>query len=154
MIETQLVDYPAATVLSLQASCKHSDLGPTIGKSFGQIGRSAEGIQQAGAPRVYYVEWLPDTCTIQAAIPVESSVEPSGEVTLTQLPAGTALMASYFGPYTGLADAWSQMWKAIEEQSLKATGVCWDEYVTDPGEEPDDSKWQTDLFIAVDIPKV
>ena len=150
----QLVDYPPSILATTQASCKHSELGPVIGAAFAKIGSSIEGVEMAGMPRVYYLEWLPDSCTIEAAIPIESSLPTTGDVSVKELPGGTALMDSYFGPYDGLAGAWEALWGSIKEQGLAATGMCWDDYVTDPADEPDQAKWQTDIYIQVDIPKI
>lgn len=150
----ELVDFPPVRILGVQSTCKAEELGPVIGQSYGKIVEQAGELDLAGPPRVYYLQWLPDSCTIAACLPVMELPAVSGDVQAKELPGGIALMATHLGPYSGLAEAWAALWVEVADKGLKATGLCWDEYVTDPGEEPDDTKWQTDLYVAVDIPKV
>jgi effector-binding domain-containing protein len=105
-----------------------------------------------GAPRAYYLEWNPENCTLQGAIPVGSDVSAGEGSERIEYPAGRALKVSYLGPYDGLAQAWSDAWEQVRVDGLTAVpdGPYWDDYVTDPGSEPDPTKWQTDIYIAVE----
>ena len=154
MSEVQLVDYPNVTLVTKSCTCSHSELGPTIGQLYKEIGEANPEMAMVGAPRIYYTVWAPESCTIQAAIPVpEDAVAGSGTVKVAY-PAGTAYMSTHIGPYEGLVDAWSSLMSELSDKGLYATGLCWDDYQTDPGVEPDSSKWRTDIYIAVDIPKI
>jgi AraC family transcriptional regulator len=37
----------------------------------------------------------------------------------------------------------------MKSQGLEPAGAPWEVYVTDPGAEPDPSKWRTDIFFPV-----
>ena len=37
----------------------------------------------------------------------------------------------------------------MKSEGLEAGGAPWEVYVTDPGAEPDKSKWRTDIFFPV-----
>ena len=37
----------------------------------------------------------------------------------------------------------------MESEGLEGAGAPWEVYVTDPGAEPDQSKWRTEIFFPV-----
>ena len=39
--------------------------------------------------------------------------------------------------------------KWVKEKGHKPAGSMWESYLTDPGEEKDQSKWQTKLFLPI-----
>ena len=49
----------------------------------------------------------------------------------------------FTGPYDGITDAHMEMQAWIREQGRAVQGTSIEEYVSDPGENPDPSTWQT-----------
>jgi AraC family transcriptional regulator len=47
-------------------------------------------------------------------------------------------------------NAWNEFQQTMKAQGLKGTGDPWEVYVTDPGDEPDPSKWQTELVYPIE----
>ncbi|MYG02265.1 MAG: hypothetical protein F4173_08285 [Acidobacteriia bacterium] len=66
-----------------------------------------------------------------------------------ELPCGTMATVTHIGPYEGLPNTWAALTEWIRSQGLEAAGAPWEVYVTDPGAEPDQSKWRTDIFFPV-----
>lgn len=148
-IEAEIVEYPEVDMLAESASCHRAELGPTIGRLFGSIQAQSIGVEMVDAPRVYYLEWDGENALIQAGIPVDESVPPRGDVQKVHVPGGLALTTTYFGPYEGLASAWAALLAEAERRQLSLSGMAWDDYQTDPADEPDPSRWQTDLYLGI-----
>ena len=66
-----------------------------------------------------------------------------------ELPAGTVATVTHMGPYDTLPQTWASLAEWIGSQGLQPAGAPWEVYVTDPGAEPDQSKWRTDIFFPV-----
>lgn len=60
-----------------------------------------------------------------------------------------ALVAWHFGPYDKLSETHQRMMAYLEANGLERRGAPWDEYWTDPGMEPDPSKWRTKVVWPV-----
>ena len=53
------------------------------------------------------------------------------------------------GAYDSLPQTWSALTAWMSAHGLEPAGAPWEVYVTDPGAEPDTSKWRTDIFFPV-----
>jgi effector-binding domain-containing protein len=126
-----------------------------IPEIFGWLG--ASGIAPAGPPFFrYHVIDMERELLVEAGVPVDSPVaEDGGEVRCGTLPAGEFVVVTHTGAPASLLAVTSELldWAA-------ARGLAWDVYqtgigeewgcrvefyLTDPAEEPDTSKWQTQL---------
>jgi len=65
------------------------------------------------------------------------------------LPAGPAAIASYFGPYEEIAPAYATIQAWCAEHGYAVAGAPWESYANNPHEEPDSSKWRTDIHFPV-----
>ena len=122
-------------------------MGPLFGEVHGYIQRS--GRQTAGMPLAIYHSVPTDTVDLECAIPVASPLVSAGRVRAGQLPAGTAATVTHVGPYDTLSQTWAALTEWMQSQNLEGAGAPWEAYVTDPGAEPDPSKWRTDIFFPV-----
>lgn len=145
----EIVDVEPMTALVRPATCAPADLGPVIGRLFGEITAGNPDAECIAPPCVYYTAWTPESCSIEAAIPVEDSVVAASGTEKRHFPALKAARVVHVGPYEGLAEAWNRFWGAIQSENVDAGGPCWDAYVTDPGTEPDSAKWVTELYIPL-----
>jgi effector-binding domain-containing protein len=148
----EVVAYPAVTLLTTRATCSHNQIPEVTGQLFRKILMSAGDVVPAGRPRVYYVSWLSDACTIDVALPFASVINPGGDILIQEIPAGTALRTTYFGLRSGLLDVWPNMWSEVEQLGLRPTGLAWEEFVTDDNLQPHPLKWQTDCYAQVHAP--
>ena len=82
-------------------------------------------------------------------MPVAAPLDGSGRIQASELPAGTVATVTHMGPYDALPQAWSALTEWMEAQGLEPAGAPWEVYMTDPGAEPDQSKWRTDIFFPV-----
>jgi hypothetical protein len=126
-----------------------------IPQIFGWLG--ARGIESAGPPFFrYHIVDMERELLVEAGVPVAVPVaDDGGEVRCGTLPPGEFVVLTHTGAPATLRDATAELldWAA-------ARGLAWDAYqtgigeewvcrveiyLTDPAEQPDTSKWQTQL---------
>lgn len=149
MFSFEFVEVPAMTCLVRRAACRHDELGHTIGRLVHEIIEANPDAVMQGPPMIRYLKWEPETCEIEAAVWVEDGTRPGQGSELKVLPGCSAVMHEHVGHYDGLADAWARFWQEVEKQGILVQMPCWDAYVTDPADEPDSSKWVTQLYIPL-----
>jgi DNA gyrase inhibitor GyrI len=129
-------------------------LGPMWGEVFAWL--AGRGLEPAGAPLIRYnVIDMERGMEIEVGVPVAAPVVGDVRVIGGVLPAGRYAVLTYLGDYTGLvaANAELQAWAGAEglrfDQSPTERGDAFgarvESYETDPEEEPDPSKWRTDV---------
>lgn len=129
---------------SIRLTTPHDHMQRTLAVLLPEVLRHvmASGTPMAGQPLVRYHNWG-DPLDIEAAIPVQSAVEAKGRVKPATLPAGEAVIAWHVGPYDRLGETYERVMAYMEEHGLERRAAPWEEYWTDPGMEPDPSKWRT-----------
>jgi effector-binding domain-containing protein len=98
----------------------------------------------AGAPSGLYYVWdeAGQKADLAAGIPVNAAAQLEG-VDLIELPAGKAVAVDYYGPYSGSGEAHYALDDYLNARCWKFKGPAIEEYITDPGTEPDTMKWLT-----------
>ena len=122
-------------------------LGTLFGEVYGYIQQS--GQQPAGMPFSRYHSMDGATVDLECGMPVMSPMDGKGRIQAGELPAGTVATVTHMGPYDDLPQTWSALTEWMGSQGLEPVDAPWEVYVTDPGAEPDQSKWQTDIFFPV-----
>ncbi len=141
----------AQPILGIRTSVKMEEIGQVLGSLFGEVyGYIKEkGQEPAGMPHSIYYSMDGDSIDLQCGMPVQSPIERGDRIQAGELPAGTVATVTHAGPYEGLPKTWQALVEWIGSQGLQPTGAPWEVYVTDPGAEPDQSKWRTDLYFPV-----
>ena len=141
----------ARPVLGIRTTARMDEIaevmGPLFGEVFGYLQR--QGQAPAGMPLARYHSMEGGTVDLECAIPVGSPVEGAGRVAASELPACTAATVTHMGPYDRLGKTWEALTAWMQSEGLQPAGTPWEVYVTDPGAEPDPSKWRTDIFFPV-----
>lgn len=104
---------------------------------------SAAGITPIGAPSGLYYVWDTENqkAEMMAAIPCAPGTKISGFDADTI--SGEALYVDYYGSYDGLGDAHDAIGSYFTKYNIPQGGVAIEEYLTDPGTQPDTSQWLT-----------
>ena len=129
-------------------------LGPRFGEVFAWLG--ARGLVPSGAPFFRYnVIDMTGELEIDVAVPVATAVDGDGRVVSGVLPAGRYVTLTHVGHPAELAGVTKSLldWAAGQSLTWDMTpgeaGERWggrvEIYLTDPSEEPDMSKWVTQL---------
>jgi effector-binding domain-containing protein len=125
-----------------------------IPEIFGWLG--AQGIAPAGPPFFrYHVIDMERQLLVEAGVPVASAVEDDGDIRGGTLPAGQFAVITHTGAPETLMGATSALLDWAEARGLAFdvsptdSGERWgcrlELYLTDPAQQPDTSKWQTEL---------
>jgi effector-binding domain-containing protein len=155
--EFGITELEAQPILGIRMTTKMDEtisqvMGTLFGELMGYIGESGQA--PAGMPLTIYHS-MDETMQgsgevdLECGIPVASATEGRGRIAAGELPAGKAATATHMGPYDDLGQTWMALRKWVESQGLEPACGAWEVYVTDPGAEPDQSKWRTDIFILV-----
>ncbi|MBK8024176.1 MAG: GyrI-like domain-containing protein [Chloroflexi bacterium] len=119
-----------------------------------------QGVAASGAPFVrYHVINMAEKLDIAVGFPVSAPPPGDERIKPEALPAGSYATLLYTGEYGGLREAtaalltwaesrpirWDQ-WPAAEGDVFRSR---YETYITDPAEEPDPSKWETEIAIKI-----
>jgi effector-binding domain-containing protein len=144
-----------ATVAMDGISAAVDDAFPAL---FGWL--AGQGIAPAGPPLIrYLVIDMAGELKIELGVPVAAPVAASGRVQPGVLPEGRYAVLRHTGPYDGLLDSnaallqWAQE-KGIEFDTWNTPGgSAWrgraEHYLTDPSQEPDPAKLETDVAFLI-----
>lgn len=121
---------------------------------------NTQGVPPAGAPFIrYHVINMTAQLDIELGWPVASSLAGNGRISAGIIPAGRYATLLYTGDYSGLMEANGVLIEWAREQGI--AWDCWDTgsgdafagrfefYLTDPAEEPDPAKWETEVAIKL-----
>lgn len=120
----------------------------------------SKGVAPSGAPFFRYlrVDMEADLYEVEVGWPVASLVQGEGDIIGGSLPAGRYGVILNTGPFHDLMGAhmalmaWGKAngitWQTAENYKVWAANIEF--YLTDPAEEPDPQKWETEIaFLAV-----
>ena len=93
----------------------------------------------------WYHAMVDGTFDLSAGFPVAGlAVGPlDGEVLVRQRPGGMAAVALHLGPYDTLQDTYRAVDVWLNDRQLDASDEDVEEYLSDPGADPDPATWET-----------
>lgn len=106
----------------------------------------SKGGQLVGMPFAHYFAFGDDGVEFEAGAPVSGPMEETDRVKNSELPGGIVAVTRHEGPYETLDTTYGALRKWIEDSEYDVGDSCWEVYVTDPGAEPDSSKWVTEIY--------
>lgn len=121
---------------------------------FGWLGQ--RGIAPAGAPFIrYHVIDMTSELDIEMGVPVAAPIAGDDTVTAGALPAGRYVVLRHVGHYDGLIDSNAELQRWAREQGVTLASTetprgdafagRFEQYLTNPAEEPDPSKFEVDV---------
>ena len=113
-----------------------------LGSLFGRV--QAAGLEMQGMPCGLFFDYdeMAQETDMAAAIPIASDVTIEG-IMSHRIPAGMAIQLDYRGDYQGLKEAHTAIDEYMKDRLLLSNPPVVEEYITDPGQEKDPSKWLT-----------
>ena len=121
-----------------------------FGEAFAAIGKA--GVPLAGAPSGLFFVWneKEQNADMFAGIPVAVDAKDKLKgLEVFEAPAGKALVIDHVGPYSSTKTSHEDMDAHLKANNLSLNQVVIEEYVTDPGAEPDSTKWHTNVIYLV-----
>jgi len=153
-MDIEVIELEAQQVAFIRRVLPVDDLKGFFDTAFGSVvaAVTTNGGSIVGPPFGWYHGMPTETVDVAAGFPVTGM--PAGQVAGTDVtvearPACRAVVAMHVGPYEGLAESYGNVMKWMQEQDLEPQDSMWEEYLTDPSAEPDQSKWQTRLVLPV-----
>ena len=150
--EVELKDLKPQPMVSIRTSCKVAEIGPVLGEILPEVFHYLDkrGVRPAGPPFTRYHSFDGTNCEIEAGMPVAEPQPDEGRITAGELPGGPTATTVHVGPYEDLPSAHDALDAWLKANGKKSRGPQWESYVTDPGEEPDPQKRQTELLWPVE----
>lgn len=139
-------------LLVIEDSCKMANVSQLMEDLYSSLMEYVHknNIDILGPPVSIYKNFNPDGYTIFiAGVPVPEDTKGSGEIQSIPGYAGKVIMATHYGAYNEVGPVWDAMDTYIQDNGHQYNGYPWEEYVTDPSQEPDTSKWITNIYIPV-----
>jgi effector-binding domain-containing protein len=159
--EPKLEDRNEQHYVAIRSQTPMNELDHVIPQSLGEVFAwlGKQGIAPAGAPLVrYLVINMMEKLDIEVGVPVANVVSGEGHIHAGTLPAGRYASLVYTGIDNGikanaaLLDWGAQkglVWDSWETESGDAFGARFESFLTNPDEEPDRAKWETEVAIRL-----
>ncbi len=121
-------------------------------KLFAKLQMYAEekGWSAAGAPMAINHQWDESGIDLEAGIPITDSVEVEEPFMLKKSYMGSVVKLKHMGPYSGLGNVHMDMKKWIDMNEKSISGPSWEVYLSNPGQEPDSNKWETEVYYPIE----
>lgn len=151
MLSVAVRDLPAQAALIIRSRIRRSAIAATLGESFGRIvpyALSAGGVF-SGRPFARYPEFGPGLITLEAGMPLATSLPGEGDIESFSLPAGPAAVALHGGAYEEMPETYAALETWMRQDGYEPTGAPWEVYVNDPAEHPDPVDWRTEIYWPV-----
>lgn len=144
--------------VGIPATVTMQQISDAIGRGFRELFEwlGSRSAVPTGAPFVRYLRVdMNGLLEIELAAPTD--VDPAGNERLRRgvLPPGRYVTLRHVGPYDGLlaANEQLQQWAHAQELTFQVAESVWrgriERYLTDPSQEPDPSRWQTEIAYLV-----
>lgn len=152
--EIETVERPAVLYVGKRVVVAWADMKEAFGSGFGS-GMAAIGkakVEASGPPSGVYFEWneAEKTADMIAAIPVPMTAKAKLKGSdLYEAPATKALLIEYRGGYGSMGAAHGAMDAYIKANGLTHHTNVVEEYITGQSQEPDSTKWLTNIYYFI-----
>ena len=108
-------------------------------------------IKPSGFPFTYYldVDSTYSNIVFEFGFPTEKKYEGNEIVKFIEIPSGKVIMASHFGHFKTVKLTHDYVRNYMKENNLEQIGRHWDIYITNPLQESNQSKWETQVFFPI-----
>ncbi len=152
--QVQIKNVGEQTVLLLKGISTKETIGQDMEAMFGKVFTYIDGagIQPLGPPlALYYTEPGPQW-KISVAVPVANETvvpEVNQRIQLITLAGGKMASTIHTGSYEQLGDAWNMFYQWVQSNDYYPAGPAREIYLEGPEQQPDPTKYQTQLLWPV-----
>jgi effector-binding domain-containing protein len=160
--EPQITERAAQHYAAIPVTVTMDGLSSAIDSGYSELfgWLASQGVPPAGPPLIrYLVIDMAGELQIELAVPVATPITASGRIQPGTLPGGRYAVLRHTGPYDGLAASNAALLRWAQEHGIEfdtwetAQGPAWrcrtEHYLTDPSQEPDPAKLETDVAILI-----
>jgi effector-binding domain-containing protein len=151
-IPVELTKTEEQLLATYKSTTNIKNISTDIGASYMKIGQflKKNKLQMAGPVMAIYHSFSPEKIEMECAVPIGKEVKGDEMINVIKLPAQNAVVAHYYGPYSGTESAHKAILNFVKTNNKKVTGDPWEVYVTDPGIEKDSAKWLTEVYYPIE----
>jgi len=139
--------------LTIRFRAAPQDIGRKLGEALPAIFALVQSreLEIVGPPfsRYHAHDLASGTFEIEAGMPLAVATPGEGSILGSELPGGRAAVLIHRGPYETLGESHSKLQEWAAAHELRAAGGPWEEYVTDPGTQPDSAQWETRIVLPI-----
>ena len=150
--EIKEIDMPTKYFLAVREEINMEKLADHYAENLPKVAAACESnkLEMAGMPCGLFYTWDEATqkSDVAQAIPISAKASVDG-FSCIEIPACKALVVDYYGPYEGGIAAHEAIDKYCKENNITPAMPVIEEYVTDPGQEPDPNKWLTRIYYPI-----
>ncbi|EHR52505.1 transcriptional regulator, effector-binding domain/component [Saccharomonospora marina XMU15] len=138
---------PEQPTLVARATLFVDEIGPWLGQAYQRIAEVIAGSDSypIGPPFARYRMLDDDRFDIEAGFPIPAPVEGRGDVHASALPGGPAAITVHVGGYDEMEPAYEALASWVADHGGELAGDAWENYLTNPEEEPDPGSWRTEI---------
>ncbi|MEM0992900.1 MAG: SRPBCC family protein, partial [Bacteroidota bacterium] len=152
--EVKTVDFPTKHLVTYRKEVPMTAIDAFIQEQMPKLGQAviSKNIEMKGTAMSLTYKWdeAEQITDASVAIPVDEGTDLGGEYQSVTIPAGKALVVDYYGAYEGSIVAHEAIDAYIKANNLSMSLPVIEEYVTDPSQEPDPSKWLTRVYYLIE----
>jgi effector-binding domain-containing protein len=151
-MEFKIVKVESMQGLSITDNCTPMGLPDKYDELYTELREiiKKQGLDNSGPAFGIYHSFTKENVKVEAGFVIDGTPKEQGRAKTIQTYGGNAICARHVGPYRGLGNAWGEFNKWVKENNYRAAGNCYELYVNDPGNEKDDSKLITDLYLPIE----
>jgi len=138
-MKIELIGMEPGLALAVRKRANAENFKELINEGYDQLQKYLVGLgkEMSGPPFVAYY-MCGEEFDMDMGFPVAEEIPGTGDLYMCKTPSGKAVTGMYTGSYKGLEQAYGEIFKYIEENSLEPTGVYYDYYLNDPAVTPED----------------
>ena len=146
-MEIRLEERASQPTLTIRRVVSYDQLGSFMGEVFPKVFQHLKerGLQPISPPFSLYRQVTGNSVDVESGFALAQQAVGEGEITPNHLPGGKVAVTMHVGHYDSLMQTHQSIERWVKEQGLAEGKMAWELYVTDPGLEPDSSKWQSEV---------
>lgn len=150
MLRMEVIEQQTQPVMYVAATSSIDNISETISTGYRKIMEYLQlvGVNPTGSPYTAYYNQDMSNLSVQMGFPVKEALPEKDDVKAGVIPSGKYVTTVYKGPYTGIQQMFEEVFKWIDENGLKQSGIYYEYYVNSP-EEVDENDLLTKIIIPI-----
>ena len=138
-VKVELIEQKPELALALKRRASMETLKPIIDEGYDILQNYLSGLgkQPSGTPYIAYLG-MGEEFDMEVGFPISEELPVKGDLYMSKTCSGPAATGTHKGSYDRLEQAYGEIFKYMEENSLEPTGVYYDYYINDPSVTPED----------------
>ncbi len=132
---------------AVRKQCPPADIGKIMGPSIGAVVAVLQAQERipSGPWFTHHFRRPIDFFDLEICFPVETPIDPFGDVHPGIWHAMTVARTVYHGHYNGLPAAWGELEAWMKAEGKPGGGEFWERYTVSPNDDPNPENWRTEL---------